>query len=60
MDPEGWVRCDDGILLWVPEDCRHGVTSHATRTIPGDDRQRRVRLDLRDFNSSTSSRGAFG
>ncbi|KIM28355.1 hypothetical protein M408DRAFT_140331 [Serendipita vermifera MAFF 305830] len=49
MDSEGWVRCDAGILLWVPEDYRRGVTSHAIGTIPPDARQRRVRLDLTDF-----------
>ncbi|KIM29759.1 hypothetical protein M408DRAFT_67486, partial [Serendipita vermifera MAFF 305830] len=59
MDSEGWVRCDDGILLWVPEDCRHGVTSHVIRTIPGDDRQRCVRLDLRDFKYGDSWTGVY-
>ncbi|KIM28356.1 hypothetical protein M408DRAFT_329451 [Serendipita vermifera MAFF 305830] len=49
MDSEGWVRCDEGILLWVPEDCRRGVTSHAIRTLPPDAQQRCVRLDFTNF-----------
>ncbi|KIM33183.1 hypothetical protein M408DRAFT_45846, partial [Serendipita vermifera MAFF 305830] len=54
MDSEGWLRCDDGILLWIPEDCRRGVTSHAIRTIPPDARRRYVRLDLSNFKYGSS------
>ncbi|KIM32319.1 hypothetical protein M408DRAFT_326926 [Serendipita vermifera MAFF 305830] len=54
INPKGWVRCDNGILLWVPEDCRHGVTSQAIRTFPPEAWQRRVRLDLSDFKYGDS------
>ncbi|KIM31897.1 hypothetical protein M408DRAFT_327295 [Serendipita vermifera MAFF 305830] len=54
MDSEGWVRCDDGILLWVPEDCRYGVTSQEIMIIPNEARKRCVRLDLSDFKYGSS------
>lgn len=54
MDSEGWVRCDEGILLWVPEDCRNGVTSPAIITIPTEGPSRRVRLDMNDFKYGSS------
>ncbi|KIM28344.1 hypothetical protein M408DRAFT_140192 [Serendipita vermifera MAFF 305830] len=54
MDSQGWIRCDNGILLWIPEDCRHGVTSHAIMTIPPDPQRRCVRLDLSNFKYGES------
>ncbi|KIM24838.1 hypothetical protein M408DRAFT_331512 [Serendipita vermifera MAFF 305830] len=49
VDPNGWVRCVDGILFWVPEDCRNGLTSSALVIIPNAGHHRRVRLDFSDF-----------
>ncbi|PVF92876.1 hypothetical protein CPB86DRAFT_819279 [Serendipita vermifera] len=49
-DQDGWVRTrDGGLLFWVPEDYRNGLTSPATMTIPGTGDHRVVRLDLSEF-----------
>ncbi|KIM19707.1 hypothetical protein M408DRAFT_83148, partial [Serendipita vermifera MAFF 305830] len=53
MDSDGWVRCDGGNLLWVPEDCREGVTSPAIMALSSEHRQRCVRLDLSNFKYGT-------
>ncbi|KIM25617.1 hypothetical protein M408DRAFT_26159 [Serendipita vermifera MAFF 305830] len=54
IDSDGWVRREGGNLLWIPEDCREGVTSPAIRIISTQDRQRCVRLDLSNFKYGTS------
>ncbi|KAG8807414.1 POC1 centriolar protein A [Serendipita sp. 400] len=49
-DDNGWVKHPNGgLLFWVPEDCRNGLTCPAVLTIPTDGPNRVVRLDLRDF-----------
>lgn len=54
IDSDGWVRCDEGILFWVPEDCRHGLTSRAIKIVPSEAWRRRVRLDLNGFKYGKS------
>lgn len=54
IDPNGWVRCADGILFWVPGDCRSGLASAASVTIPNAGHHRRVRIDLSDFRCGHS------
>ncbi|KIM28403.1 hypothetical protein M408DRAFT_140845 [Serendipita vermifera MAFF 305830] len=54
LDPNGWVCCADGILFWVPEDCRNGLTTTALVTIPNAGHHRRVRLNLSDFRYGQS------
>jgi hypothetical protein len=54
LDSNGWVHGPDGLLFWVPEDCRSGLTCPAIRTIPNTGRLRRVRIDFRRFQYGTS------
>ncbi|KIM28349.1 hypothetical protein M408DRAFT_140228, partial [Serendipita vermifera MAFF 305830] len=49
VDSNGWVKSPDGLLFWVPEDCRNGLTSPATMTIPTTSRYRTVRIDFSKF-----------
>ncbi|KAG8853475.1 hypothetical protein FRB91_004806 [Serendipita sp. 411] len=45
-DQSGWVRHPSGgLLFWIPESCRSGLTCAATLTIPTDGYSRVVRLD---------------
>ncbi|KIM21959.1 hypothetical protein M408DRAFT_333160 [Serendipita vermifera MAFF 305830] len=59
MDPDGWVRCDGGNLLWIPEDSREGVTSPAIMIISTQERQRCVRLDLSNLRYGNSWTGVY-
>ena len=43
------MRCAEGLLFWVPEDCRGGLTSPAIMTIPIKGRHRSVKVDFTDF-----------
>src|SRR5690349_15178754 len=49
LSPAGWVCDKEGLLFWVPEDCRNGLTSPAVATIPSTGRHRLVRLDFTHF-----------
>lgn len=59
-DPNGWVHCADGLLFWVPEDCRLGLPCRALLTIPNTGRDRAVRLDLTRFRYGTLWTGIRG
>ena len=49
-DANGWVRDSmDGLLYWVPPDCRAGLHSSALITIPPMSHTRFVGLDFEDF-----------
>ncbi|KAG8828512.1 hypothetical protein FRC19_003851 [Serendipita sp. 401] len=51
LDSTGWVRHPGGgLLFWVPEDCRDGLTCPAILTIPMSGHHRRVRLNLEGFS----------
>jgi hypothetical protein len=39
LSSDGWVRNADGLLFWVPEDCREGLICPAIITIPTTGRQ---------------------
>ena len=54
IDSNGWVHNKEGLLFWVPEDCRHGLTCPAILTIPNTGRQRTVRIDFSRFHYGTS------
>jgi hypothetical protein len=54
LDSNGWVHNPDGLLFWVPEDCRNGLTCPAIRTIPNTGRHRAVRIDFPRFQYGTS------
>jgi hypothetical protein len=54
LDPNGWVHGTEGLLFWVPEDCRNGLTCPAMTTIPNTGRQRCVRIDFAHFQYGTS------
>ncbi|KIM20013.1 hypothetical protein M408DRAFT_334177 [Serendipita vermifera MAFF 305830] len=54
IDSDGWVRRDEENLLWIPEDCREGVTSPAIMALSTGHRERCVRLDLSNFRYGTS------
>ncbi|PVF92503.1 WD40 repeat-like protein [Serendipita vermifera] len=50
-DSNGWVRhSDGGLLLWVPDDCRHGLICPAILNIPTTGRHKVVRLNLDEFS----------
>ncbi|KIM24624.1 hypothetical protein M408DRAFT_75670, partial [Serendipita vermifera MAFF 305830] len=49
IDDNGWVRSSEGLLFWIPEDCRSGLTCPATLIIPSTGRYRRVRLNFASF-----------
>jgi WD40 repeat protein len=54
-DADGWVRDSmDGLLYWVPPDCRVGLYSPALLTIPPTSHTRSVSLDLEDFAFGTA------
>ncbi|KIM27014.1 hypothetical protein M408DRAFT_176560 [Serendipita vermifera MAFF 305830] len=59
IDTQGWVRGEDGILMWIPEDCRRGLMTHTIRIIPPDALQRGVRLDLSNFKYGKSWTDAY-
>jgi hypothetical protein len=49
-DPDGWVRdSEDGLLYWVPPDCRTGLHSPSLSTIAVNSSVRLVSLDFEDF-----------
>ena len=49
-DQEGWVRdSNNGLLFWVPPDCRAGLHSTALLAIPPTSHTRSVSLDFEDF-----------
>jgi hypothetical protein len=54
LEPNGYVRNAEGVLFWVPEDCRNGITCPAIMTMPNNGRQRPVRVDLSDFQYGPS------
>jgi len=54
LDSNGWVHGPDGLLFWVPEDCRDGLTCPAITIIPTTGRHRRVRIDFTRFQYGTS------
>jgi hypothetical protein len=54
LESNGYVRSAEGLLFWVPEDCRSGITCPAVMTIPNTGRQRTVRVDLSNFQYGTS------
>jgi hypothetical protein len=54
IDSNGWVHGPEGLLFWVPEDCRSGLTCPAIRTIPNRGGHRRVRIDFTRFHYGTS------
>ena len=50
LDPNGWVRdSNNGLLYWVPPDCRSGLHSPAVLTIPLTSHIRSISLDFSDF-----------
>ncbi|KAG8842130.1 hypothetical protein FRC20_004617 [Serendipita sp. 405] len=54
-DSDGWVRHPDGgLLFWVPEDCRNGLSCPAVLTIPTTGHNRVVRLNLEAFSHGSS------
>lgn len=53
IDSDGWLRCKDGLLLWIPKDSRNGLTSSAIMTIPATGSHRRVRFDFTHFRRGT-------
>ena len=54
-DINGWVRdTEDGLLYWVPPDCRTGLHSPAFLMIPLASDVRSVSLDFADFAFGTS------
>jgi hypothetical protein len=54
VDSNGWVRGPEGLLFWVPEDCRNGLTCPAIRTVPNRGGHRRVRIDFTRFHYGTT------
>ena len=55
LDPNGWVRdSNNGLLYWVPQDCRSGLHSPALLTIPVTSHIRSVALDFEDFAFGSS------
>jgi hypothetical protein len=54
VSSNGWVRSDDGLLFWVPEDCRNGLTSPTITTMPNTGRLRLVRIDFSRFQYGSS------
>jgi hypothetical protein len=54
LDSNGWVHGAEGLLIWIPEDCRNGLTCPAITTIPTSGRQRSVRIDFTHFQYGTS------
>jgi hypothetical protein len=54
LSSDGWVRGVDGLLFWVPEDCRDGLTCPAIVIIPDMGPHRRVRIDFSQFQCGTS------
>jgi hypothetical protein len=54
LSSNGWVRSAGGLLFWVPEDCRHGLTCPAITTIPNTGRQKSVRIDFTRFQYGSS------
>jgi WD40 repeat protein len=54
-DSQGWVRdSDNGLLYWVPLDCRGGLHSPSLITIPPTSHVRTVCLDFEDFAFGTA------
>ena len=54
MNSTGWVCGPDGLLFWVPQDCRSGLTSPAVMIIPTTGPMRCVRIDFTHFQYGTS------
>jgi hypothetical protein len=53
-NPNGWVVGPEGLLFWVPEDCRYGLTHLPIMTIANTRRDRGVRIDFTNFRYGTS------
>jgi hypothetical protein len=60
LDSNGWVHSAEGLLIWIPEDCRDGLTCPAITTIPTSGRHRIVRIDFTNFQYGTSWTGIRG
>ena len=59
-DTNGWVRdTEDGLLYWVPPDCRAGLHSPALLTIPLTSNVRSIFLDFTDFAFGTAWTNVF-
>ena len=54
LNSDGWVVGPEGLLFWVPEDCRYGLTHLPIMTIADKRRDRIVRIDFTDFRYGTS------
>jgi hypothetical protein len=54
IDSNGWLRSAEGPLIWVPEDCRNGLSCPAITTIPNTGRHRSVRIDFTRFRFGVS------
>jgi hypothetical protein len=54
LNPNGWVVGPEGLLFWVPEDCRYGLTHLPRITIARMQRHRGVRIDFTNFQYGTS------
>ena len=54
-DMDGWARdSEDGLLYWVPHECRSSVHSPGLMTIPLTSRNRFVSLNFDDVAFGTS------
>jgi hypothetical protein len=54
INARGWVVGPEGLLFWVPEDCRYGLTHTHIMILGNVRRDRRVRIDFTDFRYGTS------
>ena len=53
-DSEGWICYKGNLILWVPSDCRIGLTCSAVMAIPITGHHRVVQLDLSNFKFGTA------
>jgi hypothetical protein len=54
LNEKGWVVGPEGLLFWVPEDCRYGLTHMPMMTIRNMRRESAVRIDFRGFRYGSS------
>jgi hypothetical protein len=54
LNPNGWVVGPEGLLFWVPQDFRYGLTHLPMMTIANARRDRVVRIDFTNFRYGTS------
>jgi hypothetical protein len=54
INAKGWVVGPEGLIFWVPEDCRYGLTHTPIMTLGNMRRDRRVRIDFTDFRYGAS------